>query len=675
MDVYDSLWAELNQLFSVVCQLNPDGRIVRASRLLRERCDLDVSNSQNFFETFKFKRPVLIDGSYQSAQAAVGQLFLGFSESHQFAIRGQMIELSKYGVEGLCFVGVPWLWWMQSNATHAPLALADFPVHDVQMDQLFFMSAQQAMVEDLQMSNDALAAAKETVEKSIQIKQNFFHHVSHEMRTPLNGVISAIALVPKNNLPSKTLELLDVATRSGEQLLEVINFTLESASAADGLANEPSELFDTHILCADVLGIIRTQALDSGVDLAFTIDKSKTACYRGQARLLKKVLINLLANAVKFTERGSVGLTVEISTDARAGCDRLDIVVEDTGIGIPKSELLHIFEPFVHSVTPGVKSTNGTGLGLSLVKHYVDAMGGELVVTSVIGKGSRFQFSVVFERADPCELAEMQMTSLLFPDNKLHGNILLVDDSETNLLLNAEILRALGLTVETANSGEAAVAQVTSNPNAYQLVLMDLDMPDVDGFEATRRIRLDSACNAPPIFAFTAFMEGRAREKSTAAGISGFIRKPVSPKELFRHLAPLLSVGMQFVDESQEVITVDPLVENFDTRVFTTLAHEIGVDVTGTLVNKFLIESAGRWENLHNAVAAADTPFIAREAHTLGSACLSLGLMSAGMAFRHIEAEVRGGRPLVIDKVDNIAADLNLGLQRLEQTLNELRGA
>ena len=672
----DLLWTELTQLFSVVCQIDKSGGIVRASHLLTKRCNLGVDSPQIFFETFKFKRPTGIDGSYQSLQGAVGQLFLGASETHQFAIRGQMISLEKHGIEGMCFVGVPWLWWIQSNSKPANVALtlADFPVHDVQMDQLLFMSTQQAMVDDLQMLNKELETAKKTLEENTRVKQDFFHHVSHEMRTPLNGVISALALTPKDNLPIKTAELLGLAASSADRLLEVVNFTLETASAEAGFGVDSCEEFDLNQVLTEAISVIRAQALDKGIDLVYERDESRVVSYRGQAQLLRQVVTNLLSNALKFTEQGAIVLRVDQGIDSRKDFDRLNISVQDSGIGIPASAYEAIFEPFIKSVTPGFKSANGTGLGLNIVKRYVEMMGGEIALQSVLGEGSRFNVDIAFERGDPAKQIGLGSTPVLEHHGKLRGHVLLVDDIETNLSLNAEVLGRLGLAVDIADTGEEAVALVTANPNTYQLILMDLEMPGIDGFEAARRILVDPACSSVLIVALTAFTGEAQRQKALAAGMVGFISKPVSQAQFVEYLSPWLSVDAAAgLDEQPGEVAVDEVIKDFDIQVFSRLADQVGVDTTGKLVDKFLTESAGRWEALRSAISAGNMPVAAREAHTLGSACLSFGLISSGNAFRKIESDVNGRRAPSLSDLDMIVPGLFSGIESLEQTVTALR--
>ena len=304
----DQFWDELQNLFTLVGQIDDDGELVRASPLLAEKCQIDLSEHIKFFELFKFKRPTPFNGSMASAREAIGELFLGFSDELGFAIRGQVLDYTEMGIEGLCFVGVPWLWWIEGNAVDSTPTMSDFPVHDVQMDQLFFMSTQQSMVEDLQALNEQLKAAKLEVERANEARQKYFHHVSHEMRTPLNGVISALSLMSDFKLDGKLLEYSELATSSADRLLEVINFTLEPASLEAHISAAEESAFRLDDLIDECLILARSRSLEKGLELRRSGERDLVNIYTGRLKLLRQVLTNLLSNAVKFSQSGTVTL-------------------------------------------------------------------------------------------------------------------------------------------------------------------------------------------------------------------------------------------------------------------------------------------------------------------------------------------------------------------------------
>ena len=373
----DQFWDELQNLFTLVGQIDDDGHLVRASPLLAEKCRIDLSQHIKFFELFKFKRPTPFNGSMASAREAVGELFLGFSDELGFAIRGQVLDYTEMGIEGLCFVGVPWLWWIEGNAVDSTPTMSDFPVHDVQMDQLFFMSTQQSMVEDLQALNEQLKAAKLEVERANEARQKYFHHVSHEMRTPLNGVISALSLMSDFKLDGKLLEYSELATASADRLLEVINFTLETASLESHMSEAEESAFRLDDLIDECLMLARSRSLEKGLELRRSGERDLVNIYTGRLKLLRQVLTNLLSNAVKFSQSGTVTLGALKCESNDSHRDLIEFSVSDQGPGIPANAIEKLFEPFATGLSSETQQAQGTGLGLSIVERFVHALGGE----------------------------------------------------------------------------------------------------------------------------------------------------------------------------------------------------------------------------------------------------------------------------------------------------------
>ena len=711
----DGFWLELQKLFTVVAHIDRSGALVKASSLLTEKCGWSETEGVKFFEAFTFKRPTPFDGSYASAQRAVGQLFLGFSEKLGFAVRGQVVDYSEMGLDGLCFVGVPWLWWMEGNAPDQALTLSDFPVHDVQMDQLFFMSTQQSMVEDLQALNDQLKTAKTEVEEANEARQAFFHHVSHEMRTPLNGVISALGLMKDFNLEGKVADYARLATQSADRLLEVINFTLESASLESHVSDAELAAFSLDELVDECLLLASPRAIEQGLELRRAGRQKFERPYRGRVKLLRQILVNLLGNAVKYSKSGTVTLGAVIREGpSPADGDTLAFSVADQGPGIPEDAKAKLFLPFTTGLSAETANAQGTGLGLSIVHRFVQALGGEIEVQSAVGKGSIFRFEIPLAYAADDEQLEAFMTAPPAGVERYEGRVLLVDDNEINRLLNAQVLESMSLNVVTAGSGSEAVEWLAAHSNGVDLVFMDLDLPHIDGLEATRRIREIPGLDSLPVIALTAHSSPENRRRSQEVGMLGMLGKPLDLNELratlgqhlptinqdaatedfhgaqskvsdFRGLphtgSDTVSMGnltpQGQVPSELEVqmsqANSDPVVV-FDREPIDRLIKEVGLGVLQTLVDKFLRESAERWEALRQAMVAADRDTIVREAHTLGSACLTFGIAAAGGSFRQCEAAAIENKLPEDSTLQPIAALLGEGIGELQQLLSDLGG-
>lgn len=712
MDSRIPVWKELTRLFTVVCQFDESGRIVQASDLFANRCQLSTDNLGNFFELFRFKRPSGFTGDFESACEYAGNLILAYSESVGFAVRGQFLDYRAYGLDGLYFVGVPWLWWMESNVSSHDLTLADFPIIDVQMDQLFFMTIQQRMVDDLQEVNDELTRAKGQLEEANASRQKYFNHVSHEMRSPLSGVISALTLLSDEDLQGRSRDLIDLASKSASRLLEVINFTLENATLDSGGSAAEDQVFDLDDLLDECLMLGRAKAIEKNLELLRIGHQSFSHLYLGKARLIKQVLTNLLGNALKFSVEGSISLEVNLISSRNDNVDVIAFAVRDEGPGIPSDALGMLFKPFATGLSEATRSEQGTGLGLSIVKRFVEILGGEIQVESTMGEGAAFSFEVALTRSLEHDKKPARRSHVADHAYRIIGRLLLVDDLETNLLLNARIFESLGLTVVTANGGGKAVEIVRNDPSAFDVVMMDLEMPDVDGYEATQLIRQIPGTENLPILALSAHVGNSVRKRALATGMNSFLPKPIVRSELIGELQDWLRIERLETEPENVTVNAKTLLEasgqgsdvhnaessatshsasasedrgedmattesasQFDAEKIHALVKEVGVDVTETLVRKFLEESAGRWEQLTQAMTADENPAVIRESHTLGSACLTFGIDAAGQKFREIERDAQDQKPVPVSLLQPIGGLLGDGIRQLETYLAELKAS
>lgn len=664
----EDFWLRLGQLFSVVLRIDKQGRLVAMSPLV-QRFLGPGALEKKLSELFEFKRPTQFDGTYEAAVGLLGELVLGSSNVTGFGVRAQFQDYTAYGLDGLCLIGVPWLWWMQENNPDHGLGLGDFPVLDIQMDQLFFISAQQTMVADLEGLNQELQEAQQRLEVANQKRQQFFSHVSHEMRTPLNGVISALTLIKDGAFDERTTKFLKLAAHSANRLLEIINFSLDTVSPQLDEAAESSQVFNMDRLLDECIAVTQARALEKDLRLERRGERQFPPGYQGHPRLLKQVLINLIGNAIKFTPSGDVQLFADLKGYADDGNAIVEFRVEDQGPGIPEELQARIFEPFATGVTLETQKGQGTGLGLNIAKRCVEAMGGTLSVSSEPGSGAIFSFSVAFP-----ELTDEQSQALLVAKeerllDRLSGSILVVDNQESNLLLNAQILASLGVAVETASSGAAALELLKAK--TYDVVLMDLDMPEMSGYEATQAIREIYTADAQPVLALTAHTDGHSRQQAMAAGMQGVIEKPILRDKLSNQLGSWLTVLRS--DSAQQGASVSLAEEAAREPVFVAsilerMQRDVGANVVEALVSKFLSESSARWDALQAALSLDDLPIISREAHTLGSSCFTFGLQSAGNKFRRLEAEADAGAIVTLD-IDSLAADLGEGITELERLI------
>ena len=656
-------WDQIHSLFGTILVFDRDLRIVYASeRATRHMPALE--NTPDLLDVFTLQRPASI-GSFADAAAQVGALFLMVAKDESFALRGQVIQYDNQGEDVLIFCGAPWLFWMTTNRPEVKLGLQDFSAQDVQLDQLFYMSTEKRMVDDLEALNAQLQDAKHQLEEAQQAKSAFFAQMSHEMRTPLNGVVSALALLREKSMPREAKELLELAQSSSRNLLRVINYVLDVSKieAEESLELRPFRVAD---LLSSTTEIVAARAREKSIALDYHIDPALSEYYEGDPDRLQQSLLNLVVNAIKFTDQGSV--SVEVVPAQAADCS-VRFEVNDTGIGIAKADQARIFEPFV-SDRPGSanSSEQGTGLGLDIVRRSAETMNGRVGVSSAPGSGSSFWIELPLTEADAPPAAHKNLRgtdSATIGEVGADVRILLVDDNETNLMLGTMLFESLGVSVTPAATGEEAVR--LANPADMDIVFMDISMPGMDGYEATRAIRKTYDSEALPIVALSAYASSIERTKAEEAGMDDYLTKPMNPEDGVAVIQRLLADAPPAeVASGEDQADSTKLV---DKAVLQNLHAQIGTDNLNTVIGKFLEEARQRWNALENA---ADYATRAREAHTLASTCGSFGLPIAASELRTVELAAQQETPCDPAQLEALGALLRRSLERLSHALPDL---
>jgi len=628
------LWERVNKLFTVIMVLDRELNIVRASDTL-QRYLPRVADSPPLLEIFDIKRPAGVR-TFEDMRKNADSLYLMVSRDDRFAVRGQTIDLGRREGEFLCFLGSPWLSWIHANSNAPDVGLKDFTPQDAQMDQLFYISTEKRMVEDLERLNEQLRAATENLKSAQEEKNAFFAQMSHELRTPLNGVVSALGLLRNQGLTGQAETLVNLAGESSRNLMQVINYVLDVSKLELSQPDSEEIPFDLPEMIASVVSIVRASALEKGLVLRSHIDARLSSSYLGNSSLLRQSLLNLVTNAIKFTDEGEVNVTV---TPALDDAMTLRIEVSDTGIGISPEDQAIIFEPFRRGKDKGSGTRgSGTGLGLDIARRNLRYMGGILGVTSTPGQGSTFWLELPCSVIISDTMAAPTRSAQAGGGSKLKGRVLLVDDNETNLMLGQMILDSMGLDVVCAASGEAAVAVV--GDEKPDLVLMDISMPGIDGFEATRQIRVFRDVGALPIIALTAYASSVERDMSEACGMNGYLTKPIVVEELARTLSAWLPPGDDASPSRADPYADDGSASAVDNAALDELAGQIGNANLTRVIDKFLEEVGVRWAALEEATSNTD---LAREAHTLASTCRSFGLPSIGEKIACIEQHAKFG--------------------------------
>lgn len=375
-----------------------------------------------------------------------------------------------------------------------------------------------------------LKQAKEAAEAASQAKETFLANVSHEVRTPMNGILGLTQLLQKSTLDNTQRKYIHAIRQSGEFMLSIINDLLDFSKIVAGHMEFENIPFEPSSLLFNIRQTYGTRAMEKGIHLSIDTDEQLPHTLKGDPVRLNQILVNLIGNAIKFTDKGGVTLRIKV-LGQRNGKANLLFEVQDTGIGIPKEKQQTIFESFKQAGNDTARLYGGTGLGLSIVKKLVEAFGSEIKVDSKAGEGSTFSFELEFETVT--ELQNNSVGTECEFETLTGVRILLAEDNVVNQLLAHDLITGWGATLEVAENGEQAIEKLKTGN--FDLVLMDVQMPVLGGLEATeiirKHLRNERLANIP-IVAMTADAVKQNIEKCFAAGMTDHITKPFDPQQL-----------------------------------------------------------------------------------------------------------------------------------------------
>ena len=485
----------------------------------------------------------------------------------------------------------------------------------------------------------AIAQARDLAMETANTKAAFLANMSHEIRTPLNGIIGTTHLLLDSDLNKEQHHYASMLKTSADSLLEIVNDILDFSKIEAGMRELEAIDFDLHQAIENIINFFTILARKKDLQISFEIEENVPTKLHGDSNQLRQILNNLISNAIKFTEVGEI--VVQISNQKENAAQvLLHFTVSDTGIGIDEAAQEKLFQPFMQADVSTTRKFGGTGLGLAICKQIVELMQGEIGVKSEPNKGSHFWFTAVFQVSS----FKFQVSSENLSDNRQSANqslkILIAEDNPINRELTQKMLEQIGFAAEIAETGlEAVKASAEKN---YDLILMDYQMPEMDGFEAATTIRQQrTGEHRPKIVALTANATTGERERCLDAGMDDYLCKPITKKDL----AATIEKHFQTKKLKKSLDLKRELVQHRLTNIIDakTLEHFLEIESNGEenfaveMLEIFCNHTEKRILELTKDVQNRDAKAIRQKAHNLIGSSASIGISSLSNLFENLE--------------------------------------
>ncbi|MDP1813669.1 MAG: PAS domain S-box protein [Leadbetterella sp.] len=510
-------------------------------------------------------------------------------------------------------------------------------------------------ITELMKSAEELKKAKNEAEHSLKIKEQFLANMSHEIRTPMNGIIGMIDVLNETPLEKNQKDYVQTIKKSSETLLTILNDILDLSKIEAGkmeLVYKPFEISET---LSNLVALFNQKALEKHNQLIFDIDTKTPSCIEGDQIRLLQILSNLTSNAIKFTRDGVV--RVKVTSVPLASNEHLvKFEIIDSGIGISEENQKKLFSSFQQLDISTKKSFGGTGLGLVISKELCRQMGGEIGLISNPNEGSNFWFTIKAKQAIKADVTASEYAENEISFNNYFKNyspkILLVDDNAVNRKVASEILKKANCIVESADSGQKAIDIFTQN-QAFDVILMDIQMPEMDGIETTQILKEKFGSQLPKVVAMTAYSMQHDRENFISKGMDDYISKPIRANLLIKKVEEYISGQKKSGPIAEKVDTEEKIqsgvyqisseIPDFDPEVISSLRDMVGQEMLLSVFEDFEKEAEEQIANSIEAFKINDVITIQKELHTLKGNSGTIGLMRIHEITKDIEVPAKTG--------------------------------
>ena len=482
-----------------------------------------------------------------------------------------------------------------------------------------------------------LLKAKENAERNARAKDIFLANMSHEIRTPMNAIMGFANLLKYTSLTEEQEEYAYSIGTASENLLGIINDILDLSKIESGHLTIEEIEFSLTELIKNVKSVQQQKATEKGLRLDVFVGDSVPDCMLGDPTRLTQILLNLVSNALKFTEKGSVRVLIELKEESLSGYE-IQFSVSDTGIGIPEDKLSTIFERFTQADADTTRKYGGTGLGLSISKLLIELQKGSISVESRLNEGSTFYFTLPFKKSLKQAIKPIAAKPAQ-PLSTKRFKVLLVEDNVLNQRLATRVLENLGFEPDLAENGRIATEKVAQN--AYNVILMDLQMPEMDGYQATQFIRNELKSKVP-IIAMTAHSLVGERDKCLTLGMDDYIPKPFSPTDLFNKITSLATAA-----EASQPPEETPGSSYIDLTYLQEISDH-NQEFEAEMIELFIRQAPAELDIMAKAIREANYAVISEVAHKLKSSYSMLGIQDDRLVQR---LEYQGAKEMPLDEI------------------------